>query len=180
MARPATIYKAALQLADLDRNVYEALQVTVARHPSETAERLVSRLLAMAIFFEPQLTFTKGLSATDEPDIWVIGPDGRVRLWVEVGLPGADRILKASRHAERVALLACGRLYYGWRQQHLPRLAMVANLTVVNIEQELIDTLAAELERSINWSITITESAMYLTNGAVTHETAIRTEAGTL
>jgi uncharacterized protein YaeQ len=180
MARPSTIYKVSLQLADLDRSVYETLQVTAAQHPSETAERLVTRLLALAVFSEPELTFTKGLSATDEPDLWVKGPDGRVRFWVEVGLPDADRILKACRHAERVALLACGRLFFSWSQQHLPRLAAATNLTVVNIDQELINTLAAQLERSINWSITITEGAMYLTNGAVTSETAVRIKTGTL
>jgi len=180
MARPATIYKASLQLADLDRSVYETLQVTAAQHPSETAERLVARLLAMALFFEPELTFTKGLSATDEPDIWVKGPDGRVRLWVEVGLPDADRIIKACRHAERVALLACGRLYAGWSQQQLPKLTKVANLTVVTIDQELIGTLAAQLERSINWSITVTEGSMYLESGAVTHEAAVQLLAGSL
>ena len=180
MARPSTIYKVSLQLADLDRSVYDTLQVTAAQHPSETAERLVIRLLALAVFSEPELTFTKGLSATDEPDLWVKGPDGRVRLWVEVGLPDADRIIKACRHAERVALLACGRLFFSWSQQHLPKLEKVTNLTVVNFDQALITTLAEQLERSVNWSITITEGTMYLTVGSVTHETAIQVKTGSL
>jgi uncharacterized protein YaeQ len=180
MARPATIYKANLQFADLDRSVYETLQVTAAQHPSETAERLVARLLAMALFFEPELTFTKGLSATDEPDIWVIGPDGRVQLWVEVGLPDAERIIKACRHAERVALLACGKMLVNWNQQHLPKLAKITNLTVVCLDGSLINTLAEQLERSINWSLTITEGTMYLTAGAVTYETAVQVMAGRL
>ncbi|MRR29214.1 hypothetical protein EG834_02505, partial [bacterium] len=81
MALPSTIYKAAIQLSDIDRGVYESLQATVAKHPSETDERLVARLLAWAIFNEPELAFTKGLCVADEPDIWVKGPDGRVRLW---------------------------------------------------------------------------------------------------
>ncbi len=109
MALPSTIYKTTIQLADIDRGRYETLQATVAQDPSETEERLVARLLASAVFNEDDLTFTKGLCATDEPDLWVKGGDGRVRLWVEVGLPDAERIVKASRHAERVALLACGR-----------------------------------------------------------------------
>lgn len=180
MARPSTIYKASLQLADLDRSVYETLPLTVAQHPSETVERLVARLLAMTLFYEPELTFTKGLSATDEPDIWTIGPDGRVQLWVEVGLPDAERISKACRHAERVALLASGKMLASWNQQHLPKLSNIANLTVVSIDPALIATLAGQLERSINWSITITEGTMYLTNGAVTHEAAIQVLVGTL
>ena len=92
MALPSAIHKVNIQLADIDRGVYETLQSTVARHPSETEERLVARLLAYALFFEPELVFTKGISAVDEPDLWSKGPDGRVLLWVEVGLPEADRI----------------------------------------------------------------------------------------
>lgn len=180
MARPSTIYKVSLQLADIDRNVYETLQLTVARHPSETGERLVARLLAMAIFYEPELTFTKGLSATDEPDIWVKGPDGRVKLWVEVGLPEADRVSKACRHAERVALLACGKTLAHWNLQHLSKLEKINNLTVAGLDQELINTLAEKLERSINWSITITEGALYLTCGAVSYESAVRIKTAAL
>ncbi len=180
MALPSTIYRTTLQLADIDRNVYETLQVTIARHPSETAERLVARVLALAIFFEPELTFTKGISASDEPDIWVKGADGRVQLWVEVGLPDADRIIKACRHAERVALLACGKMFFSWSQQQFPRLGKVTNLTVASIDQELVTTLAGQLERSINWSITITEGTMYLTSGAKTLEAAIQIKAAAL
>lgn len=173
MALPSTIYRAAIQLSDTDRGVYETIQTTVAQHPSETAERLVARLLALAIFYELDLSFTKGLSATDEPDIWVMGPDGRPILWVEVGLPEADRIIKASRHAARVSMLACGRALANWEQQHLPKLERLANLTVVSIEQTFIASIAAKLERVINWSITVTEGALYLTTGSDTLETNI-------
>ncbi|TLM59321.1 MAG: YaeQ family protein, partial [Deltaproteobacteria bacterium] len=131
MALPATIYKATLALSDLDRGCYETLTATVARHPSETEERLAARLLAYALFFEEELTFTRGLCAGDEPELWVKGGDGRVRLWVEVGLPDSERLVKASRHSERVALLACGRAFTTWEQQHLPKLARLANLTVI-------------------------------------------------
>jgi uncharacterized protein YaeQ len=180
MALPSTVYKASIQHSDVDRGVYESLQATVARHPSETEERLVARLLAYAIFHEPELTFTKGISATDEPDLWVQGPDGRVRFWVEVGLPEADRIIKASRHSERVALLACGRALAGWDQQHLPKLEKVANLTVISIDQAFINKLASQLERSINWSITITEGTFYLTTAEETMETTIQVKTGNL
>ena len=180
MALPSTVYKASIQLADIDRGVYESLQATVAQHPSETPERLVARLLAMAIFYEPELAFTKGLSATDEPDLWVIGPDARVRLWVEVGLPDADRIIKASRHAGRVALLACGRTLPGWSQQQLPKLQKLANLIVVTLDHSFIAMLAAVLERSITWSITITEGTLYLAIGDTTHQADMQIKTGTL
>lgn len=174
MALPSTIYRATINLSDIDRGVYETIQTTVAQHPSETVERLVARLLALAIFYEPELSFTKGLCAADEPDIWVIGPDGKPVLWVEVGLPDAERIIKAGRHTGRVALLASGRALANWDQQHLPKLKKIANLTVVSIEQAFIVGIAARLERTINWSITVTEGTLYLTIGDDTHETTMQ------
>lgn len=178
MALPSKVYKASLQLSDVDHGVYETLQATVAQHPSETEERLVARLLAYAIFHEPELTFTKGISATDEPDLWVKRADDRVRLWVEVGLPEPDRIIKASRHSERVALLACGRQLVTWDQQQLPKLEKVANLIVISIDPAIITRLASQLERSVAWSVTITEGMLYLTCGAATLESPLQVKMG--
>jgi len=178
MALPSTIYKTTIQLSDVDRGVYETLQATVARHPSETEERLVARLLAYALLQEPELNFTKGISATEEPDLWVRGGDGRVLMWVEVGLPEGERIVKASRHSERVALLACGRMLASWAQLQLPKLEKLANLTIICIDQPFIDRLTAQLGRSINWSITITEGTLYLETGDETLETAIGVKLG--
>lgn len=180
MALPATVYKASIQLANIDRGVYETLQTTVAQHPSETAERLVARLLAFAIFYEPELSFTKGICATDEPDLWVKGGDGRVLLWGEVGLPDAERIVKASRHSERVVLLASGKALANWDQQHLPKLEKLTNLTVISMDSAFIATLAAQLERSITWSVTITEGNFYLTCGEETVESVIHIKLGSL
>jgi uncharacterized protein YaeQ len=178
MARPSTIFRVNIQLSDIDRGIYEAIQVTAAQHPSETEERLVARLLAMAIYYEQDLSFTKGISATEEPDIWVVGPDGRVQLWVEVGLPEADRIIKASRHSGQVALLACGKTLSSWDQQHLPKLGAIKNLKIITVDQSFITTLASRLERSVSWSITITEGLLYLTCGDVTYETVMQIKAG--
>jgi len=179
MALPSKVYKASIQLSDVDRGVYETLLATAAQHPSETEERLIARLLAFAIFHEPELTFTKGISATDEPDLWAKRADDRVRLWVEVGLPEAERIIKASRHSEQVALLACGRTLPIWDHQQLPKLEKLANLTVISLDHALIAGLATRLERSITWSITITEGTLYLTIGEETLESAINVKMGT-
>lgn len=178
MALPATIYKATIALSDIDRGRYETLTATVAQHPSETAERLVARLLAYALFAEEELTFTKGLCAGDEPELWVKGGDGRVRLWVEVGLPDSDRLVKASRHSERVALLVCGRAFPTWEQQHLPKLARLANLTVIGIDPPFLAAVVQRLERAVAWSLTITEGVCYLTIGDETLETALRRIVG--
>jgi len=179
MALPSTIYRAAIQLSHIDGGIYETLQTTIARHPSETEERLVARLLAYAIFYDPELAFTKGVGAGDEPDLWVKGPDGRVTMWIEVGLPEAERLLKAARHAERVALLACGSALSTWEKQHLPKLTGSANLTVLTFDPGFLSQLVARLERSIAWSLTITEGTLYLNVGGVTLESALQVRVGT-
>ena len=173
MALPSTIYRVNIQLSDVDRGVYESLQTTVARHPSEIEERLVARLLAYAIFYQPEITFTKGIGAGDEPDLWLKGPDDRVLLWVEVGLPEPDRLIKASRHSAQVALIAFGRAFPNWEQQHLPKLKGVPNLAVKCFDQSFINQLAAKLDRSINWSVTISDGTLYIDIGDETFETVV-------
>jgi uncharacterized protein YaeQ len=178
MALPSTIYKANIEIADVDRGVYDRVQTAVARHPSETEERLVARLLACALFFEPELSFTKGICAGDEPDLWLKGPDDRVLLWVEVGLPEPERLLKACRHAGRVALLACGRSLWSWEQLQLPKLSGGANLVVVTLEQEFMARLMERLERAITWAVTISDNTLYLDVGTESFETPVRLLAG--
>ena len=178
MALPSTIYRANIQLSDIDRGVYEALQMTVARHPSETEERLVTRLLAYALFYEDELLFTKGVSAGDEPDLWAKGPDGRVLLWIEVGLPDAERVIKAGRHAERAVLIASGKALTNWEQQQLPKLESMSNLTAISFDQAFINCLVTKLDRSINWSITITDGNLYINVGTETFETILQERVG--
>ena len=162
MAQPSTIYRVGIQLSDIDRGLYESMQITVARHPSETEERLLARILAYALDYEPELTFTKGVGAGDEPDLWLKGPDGRVTCWIEVGLPDAERIVKASRHSEQVVLCAYGSSLPIWEKQQLPKLAGISNLTVVCLEQAFLGRLSERLQRSISWSLTVTEGSLYL------------------
>lgn len=178
MALPSTVYRVTIQLSDVDRGVYEALQATVARHPSETEERLVARLLAYALFFEPGLSFTKGVGAGEEPDLWLKGPDGRVLLWVEVGLPEPERIIKAGRHAERTALVACGRALPAWEQQHLRKLEGIPRVSVISFDQEFIGCLVSRLDRSITWDVTISDGTLYLNVGSETFETALQVRIG--
>lgn len=178
MALPSTIYRVNIQLSDIDQGVYETLQSTVARHPSETEERLVARLLAYVLFYGEQLLFTKGISVGDEPDLWVKGADGRVLLWIEVGLPDAERLIKAGRHAEQVALIASGRAMPSWEQQQLPKLQDIPNLSVISFDQIFITSLASKLDRSINWSVTITDGNLYMNVGNETFEAIIQQRVG--
>lgn len=174
MALPSTVYRVNIQLSDVDRSVYESIQTTVARHPSETEERLVARLLAYILFLEPELSFSKGISAGDEPDLWLKGADDRVLLWVEVGLPESDRLIKASRHSARVALIAFGKAFSNWEQRHLSKLESVANLSVISFDHAFINRLAAKLDRSINWSATISDGTLYVNIGSETFETVFK------
>ncbi|HEX8960257.1 MAG TPA: YaeQ family protein [Geobacteraceae bacterium] len=178
MALPSTVYRATIQLADVDRGIYETLPATLARHPSETAERLVLRLLAYAVCYAPELSFTKGVGAGDEPDLWVRGGDNRVALWVEVGAPEPERLLKAARHARRVVLLASAPNRFRWDGQHLGRLAGVPNITVVGLDFVLVRELAARLDRTIAWNVTVNGGTLYVTAAGATLDAPLELLAG--
>ncbi|GFO53899.1 hypothetical protein GMSM_09060 [Geomonas sp. Red276] len=178
MALPSTIYRASVNVSDLDRQVYEQLQTTAARHPSETEERLLARLLAYCLTYEEGASFAKGVGSGDEPDIWSKEPDGRVRLWVEVGMPDPERLAKSCRHVERAVLFAFGPNLSRWLDQHLAKLAGCGNLTVVALDYAFLKGLAAGLQRVIDWSLTVTEGNLYLTVGGETVESALKHLSG--
>ena len=173
MALPATIHRIAIDLSDIDRGRYARLEATVARHPSETAERLILRVLAYALCYDEEMTFTKGIAAGDEPDLWTRDPDGRVREWVEVGLPDSERLRKASRHAGHLVLLAGGSGFRRWLEQHQAKLALIANLTIITVDANLIEQLTGALARVVEWSVTITGGVLYLTSGGDTLESPV-------
>ena len=179
MALPSTVYRATIQLSHVDRGVYETLTPTVARHPSETAERVVLRLLAYALCYEDGLAFTKGICAGDEPDLWVKGPDGRVTLWVEVGVPDPERLVKACRHAGRAVLLASGPNRFRWDAQHLAKLTPIPNLAVIGLDYGLVSQLAAGLERTVAWELTVSDNTIYLTASGQHYEATLELLAGT-
>ena len=109
MALKATIFKAALQIADMDRGYYADHALTIARHPSETDERMMLRVLAFALHAGPGLEFGKGLSTDDEPDLWQRDLTGRIRLWVDVGLPDEKLVRRGCGRADEVVIYAYGR-----------------------------------------------------------------------
>ncbi|PLX82261.1 MAG: hypothetical protein C0617_14110 [Desulfuromonas sp.] len=178
MAAPSTIHRVAVELADVDRQLFTRLQARVARHPSETAERLVLRVLAWALCQSPDLAFTRGVSAGDEPDLWSHEPDGRVRLWVEVGQPDPERLVKAARHCRQVILVAGGANLWRWKEAHLERLETVPGLCVLAPDAELTARLAAGLERTIDWTLTVSGGTLYLTVGEETLEGTLEHLAG--
>ena len=108
MAQKATIYKVELSVSDMDRHYYETHNLTVAKHPSETDERLMVRILAFALNAHEQLEFTRGISTNDEPDIWQKSLSGELELWVALGLPGENIVRQSCGKANEVIVYCYG------------------------------------------------------------------------
>ena len=160
MALKPTIYKLRIDLSDLERNYYQALKLTVAQHPSETAERMMARVLAFAIHAQDGPEFTKGLSTVEEPDIWVRSMDDQITLWIDVGEPSVDRITKAARLARRVVVYSFNSKSEVWWAQNQAKLWRV-NASIYRFDANQVQSLAALLDRTMDLSITITGDSAY-------------------
>lgn len=165
MALKATIYKAMVNVADLDRNQFLDATLTLARHPSETQERLMLRLLAWIKHAHERLQFTRGLSAEEEPDAWLRNDHLGIDLWIEMGLPDERRIKKACTQAEEVALFAYNsRAAEIWWQQNKSKCAQYSNLSVWYLDDEQLAQLSAFAERTMNLQATIQDGAIWLSD----------------
>lgn len=165
MALTATIFKAELQIADMDRNYYADHSLTLARHPSETDERLMVRLLAFALHASETLQFTKGLCADDEPELWQKGPTGEVERWIEVGQPDERRLRKACGRAQAVYVYAYGgRAAQLWWERTAAEVARLANLRVFDLPQPATKALAGLAARNMRLQCTIQEGQIWLGN----------------
>lgn len=166
MALRATIHKADLHIADNDRGYYGSHSLTVARHPSETDERMMVRLLAYALFTDADdtLEFTRGLSSTEEPDLWRKDLTGAILQWVETGLPDERRVLKACGRAETVIVVAYGRnaaLWWQGVQNHLQR---AGNLSVYVLAAEETTALARLASRKMTLNINIQDASAWVSS----------------
>ncbi len=168
MALKATIFKADVQLADMDRNYYQDHLLTLARHPSETDERMMVRLLAFAIHADPALVFTKGLFDTDEPDLWRKDLTGAIQLWIEVGQPDEKRILKACGRSEKVVVYSYGATSHIWWKQIANKLERAKNLSVINLPSDAAYALSKLAQRNMQLQCTIQDGQIWLTDGADT------------
>lgn len=168
MALKPTIYKFAIALADMDRDRYEDLQLTVALHPSETPERMMVRVLARCLEDHEQLAFTRGLSENDEPDLWQKSLDGRNEVWIEVGEPSAERLRKASHLADRVIVYSFNTRSEVWWRDLEGRLDPAA-ARVHRLPWEAVRTLAAMVDRTSALSVSISRPAVFvaMANGEV-------------
>jgi len=167
MALKATICKASLSVADIDRDYYADHSLTLAQHPSENEERLMVRLLAFALNDSDTLAFTRGLSTDDEPELWERTLTGEVSLWIELGLPDEDRIRKACNRAGRVRVYAYGgRIVAVWWKKHEGKLRHFSNLEVIQLPEEGTRALVGMADRGMTLQCTVQEGQVGVGNQA--------------
>ena len=163
MALTSTIYNFDIELADVDRGVYETLALRVACHPSETPEYLLTRVLAYCLEFAEGISFGKGLSEPDEPALTVRDLTGALVSWVEVGAPDARRLHKASRAAPRVAIYTHRDPAQVMRQLEGERIHRAENIELYALDRALLDSLAGRLERRMAIGLSVSHAHLYVT-----------------
>ncbi|MEK7207862.1 MAG: YaeQ family protein [Pseudomonadota bacterium] len=165
MATKATIIKADVQIADMNRQYYQDHRLTLAQHPSETEERLMIRLLAFALHADDELSFASGLSAENEPDLWKKDLTGNVKLWIDLGQVDEKRIRKACSKADRVVIYTYqARTAKPWWQQIKEKLDRFDNLSVISIENKSETPIAALAQRNLQLQCSIQDAAVYLSS----------------
>jgi uncharacterized protein YaeQ len=163
MALKATIFKAELQITDMDRQYYQDHALTIARHPSETDERMMVRLLAFARHADPALYFGKGLSEVDEPDLWKKDLTGAIDLWIEVGQPDEKRLLKACGRAAQVVVYSYSSNSSIWWSQISSRVERAKNLTILNLPSASSLAMARLAQRNMQLQCMIQDGQLWLT-----------------
>lgn len=165
MALTSTIYNISVELSDVDRGVYETLDLRLAMHPSESAEYMVTRLLAYCLEYTEGIEFTAGLSNGDEPAILVRDLTGRVTAWIEVGMPDAERLHRASKLADRVAVYTHRELRNVLGQLEGRKIHRAEEIPVYSFGRGFIDEVAALIERRTRMTLSVTERHVYLDIG---------------
>jgi len=176
MALNATIYKVVLQIADMDRHYYQDHALTIARHPSETDERMMVRVLAFARHAREGLSFGKGVlgasadtSQEVEPDLWQKDLTGAIELWIDVGLPEEKQIRRACGRAKQVVVYAYGgHKADRWWEQNRAGLERAKNLTVINVPPDTTHALAALAQRDLHLTCTVQDGDTVLGDGETT------------
>jgi uncharacterized protein YaeQ len=169
MTLKATIYKVKLNISDLDRNYYDQHEITVARHPSETEQRMMVRILAFAMFASPNLSFTKGLCVDDEPELWARNLSDEIDLWISLGQIEVKQIRKAIGRCQQVVIITyAGNKSLTWYEQNKLELIGLKNLQVINIKPAYVELLKELAARNMNLQCTIQDGLVWLSNEETT------------
>jgi uncharacterized protein YaeQ len=171
MALKAIIHKAHIQVSDMDRQVYGDHSVTIARHPSETDERMLMRLLAFALnapsdVGDAPLEFAKDMWEPDEPSLWQKDPTGGITRWIEVGQPDEKRFLRVSARVERMTVYSFGSGTAVWWKALEPRLTRVRNVDVWEVPMEPSRALGGLAERSMQIQVTVQDGSIWVGEGS--------------
>jgi uncharacterized protein YaeQ len=173
VALGATVYHVEIALSDTDRGVYESLDLRIAKHPSETMRYLVARTIGLALYWNEGIAFSKGLSTTDEPAVWIRELDGRIRLWMDVGSPSAERLHKASKAAARVVVVTYDDASNLRRAVEGSRIHRAHEIEVVSVPTKLLDDVAEVTGRHATWELLHTGGHLYVTAEGRTYEAPV-------
>lgn len=173
MANTATIYNFDTELSDIDRGVYETLPLRMARQPSETMEYMLTRMLAYCLEYTEGIEFTEGVASGDDPAVLVRDLTGQLTVWVEVGMPAADRIHRASKKAKRVAIYTHRTIGQVLAQLNGQNIHRAADIPVFEFGAGFIDEVAAALDRRAKVSLSVTERQIYLDVDGTSFQTEI-------
>jgi uncharacterized protein YaeQ len=163
VALKPTVYKLKITLADVDQNHYDTLGLTTALHPSETLERMMARVLAFCMNAREGGTFTKGLSATEEPDIWAHALDGQITLWIDIGEPASDRMKKAARLSRYVKVYSFNLKSDSWWAKEQAKFKDL-KVAVFQFQWKGIQALAGLVKRTMDLSVTISDGSVYVSS----------------
>lgn len=165
MALKATIYKATVNIADLDQQYYDEISLTIAQHPSESDKRMMVRLVAYILNLQERLEFTKGLSEEGEPEIWAKNYTDDIELWVELGRPDEQRLRKASHKSKQVVVYCYDDNASSiWWKSIANKLRDYKNLAVYSINDEQVSGLESMIERTMQLQATIEDGQLWLSN----------------
>lgn len=165
MGTGATMYRLQVQLSDVDRGVYEVLDLRIARHPSETIRFFLARAIAYCLCYEEGIAFCRGISTQDEPALWVKRLDGQTAVWIEIGTPSAERLHKAAKAVPRVVVFT----------HHAPALLLkeargkgvhkAEKIEVYSLDPQLLDALGEATDRNAKWELVHSDATLYVTVG---------------
>jgi len=178
MASGATIYHFQIELSDVDRGVYETLDLRLAQHPSESMAYLLTRVLAYALLYEEGLAFSKGgLSDTDEPPLTVRDLQGNLRVWVEIGTPSAERLHKASKASPRLVVFTHHDPRILIREAGKGEIHRIGEIEVYALAPKFLEQLGGLTDRNARWTLMRNEGLLYVTIGTKSLQTELTKHA---
>lgn len=176
MSLKATIFKVDLSITDMDRHYYADHQLTIARHPSESDKRMMLRILAFAMHASETLSFTKGLSDVEEPDIWQKDYSDVLEQWIELGQPSEQRIKKGCNQSQQMTVYSYHNgMFENWWQKEKNALMTRKNLSIYTIAESIIESLTLAVSRQMQIQCTIQDGQAWFNFGEETVEVSLTT-----